>query len=196
MSAAIPRGRGVLGLRRASIKEICLSEALRRLRTLWYTHIHMHKEMHTQSLHKNSFAKRKHFLSKPWNDWWLNMYTALHLTVKPYGNEWNQMEKHLRCNMKISKSSSPYLGNLTSTATDTHHPPTWDSAAQSGDGCHHLSTLSVSLETTPFISSTRRARAALVPYTHGGFLGGGWAEGGGGGKGAKGVCGVDGVQIK
>ena len=52
--------------------------------------------MHTQqSLHKNSFAK-KHFLSKPWNDWWLVMYTALRLTVKQqYGSEWIRAGKSI-----------------------------------------------------------------------------------------------------
>lgn len=45
--AAFPRGRGMLGLRRASIKAVGLTEALRRLLKLPPTrNIHMHKGMH------------------------------------------------------------------------------------------------------------------------------------------------------
>lgn len=169
MFAAIPWGWRVLDLRWASIKEIALSEALRRLRTLpTPTYICIKKCTHSRVFIR-TLLQKKHFLSKPWNDWWLNMYTALHLTVKPYGNEWNQMEKHLRCNMKISKSSSPYLGNLTSTSSDTHHPPTWDSAAQSGDWCHCCSTLSVS-RSHPSSAPRDESKQYSFPFIHGVFL--------------------------
>lgn len=86
---------------------------LKRLVSQRHWEDYAHSDTHTyicinKCTHSRVFIRtllQHHFLSKPWNDWWLNMYTALHLTVKlPYGNEWNQKEKHQRCNMKISKA--------------------------------------------------------------------------------------------
>lgn len=151
---------------------------LKRLVSQRHWEDYTHSDTHTyvcikRCTHSRVFIRtllQNHFLSKPWNDWWLNMYTALHLTVKQqYGNEWNQMEKHQRCNMKISKAP------LLIWAIPLPPPPIPTNMRLSSAErrwCQHvssyLSTLSVSF-TMPIISSTRQARAALISPIHMGF---------------------------
>lgn len=87
------------------------------------------------------------------------------------------------------------MGNLTSTATDTRHPPTWDSAAQDGDRRGLTSLVS---ELCPSASRPRPLSAPpdepeqhSFPYTNDILNGGRGGEGEGGGKG----CVADGVQV-
>lgn len=145
---------------------------MRRLPKLWYTHTYICiKKCTNKSLHKNSFAKLFFFFSKPWNDWWLNMYTALHLTVKyQYGNEWNQMDKHLRdVTLKISRAPLLILAiSLPPMPTTYQHETRQRRLETGGFDASSLSTLSVSFTTTPFISATGRARAAQLFFGIGG----------------------------